>query len=138
MTGTITQSPVRAYRPTPSDVLRLDGVVSGILAIALLGLGSPLAALLDLPVGLLRGVGGFLIAFAAVILWLAGRPVIPRGALLAVAGINLVWAIDSVVLLLTGWVEPSAIGVAFVLLQAAAVLSFAWLQILAARRPGSS
>lgn len=136
MTGTLapTGAVTRPERLTPSFVLRLDAAVSGVTGLAMLALANPIGDLLDLPVELLRGAGAILLVLNAALFWLARRPAISRTELYAVAGINLVWAIDSVVLLVTGWVEPSALGVAFVLFQAVVVLLFAELQVMAARR----
>lgn len=136
MTGTLapTGAVTRPERLTSSFVLRLDAAVSGVTGLTMLALANPLGGLLDLPVELLRGAGAILLGLIAALFWLAGRSTISRTALYAVAGINLVWAIDSVVLLVTGWVDPSALGVAFVLLQAGVVLLFAELQVMAARR----
>ncbi len=140
MSGTLTVNGDRrrANRLTPSFALRLDAAVSGLTGLAMLALAGPLGELLDLPVGLLRGAGAILLVLILGLFWLASQRTISRAALLAVAGINVVWAIDSVVLLLTGWVEPNALGIAFVLFQAVVVLLFAGLQILAARRIGMS
>jgi hypothetical protein len=44
------------------------------------------------------------------------------------------WAIDSVLLLTTGWVSPSALGYAFVVGQALVVTAFCELQFTAMRR----
>lgn len=140
MTGILTFDRARPRRTrfTPTFVLRLDATVSGVTGLAMLALAAPLGDFLDLPVGLLRGAGAVLLVLVAGIFWLAGRSTNRRAALNVVAGINVVWAIDSVVLLLTGWVEPNALGIAFVLFQAAVVLLLAELQILTARRIGMS
>jgi hypothetical protein len=51
-----------------------------------------------------------------------------------VVAVNAVWAADSLLLLLSGWVAPTALGVAFVLAQAAAVAVLAVLQALGQQR----
>ncbi len=48
--------------------------------------------------------------------------------------LNVVWAVDCALLLLSGWVQPTTLGVAFVLIQAAGVLIFAELQFMALRK----
>ena len=47
---------------------------------------------------------------------------------------NVVWAIDSVVLLFTGWVAPSLLGYAFVIGQAGVVAVLADLEYVGLRR----
>jgi hypothetical protein len=47
---------------------------------------------------------------------------------------NALWAVDSVALLLTGRIAPTAWGHAFVVAQALIVAGFAWLQHLGLRR----
>ena len=47
---------------------------------------------------------------------------------------NVVWAIDSVVLLFTGWVAPNLLGYAFVVGQAAVVAVLADLEYVGLRR----
>lgn len=138
MSGTVTvnSDQPRANRLTPSFALRLDAAVSGLTGLAMLALAGPLGELLDLPIGLLRGAGAILLVLTVGLSWLSSQRTISRAALLVIAGINVVWAIDSVVLLLTGWVEPNAFGVAFVLFQAVVVLLFAELQVIVARRAG--
>jgi hypothetical protein len=48
---------------------------------------------------------------------------------------NVLWAAASVLVLLSGWVAPNALGVAFVLAQAAVVGLFGQLQAMALRQP---
>ncbi len=47
---------------------------------------------------------------------------------------NILWAVDSALLLLTGWVAPTGLGLAFVLVQAGAVAVLAEAQYLGLRR----
>jgi hypothetical protein len=47
---------------------------------------------------------------------------------------NAVWAVDSLLLLTTGWISPSTLGYAFVIGQAAVVAVFCELQFSAVRR----
>lgn len=62
-------------------------------------------------------------------------PEIPaRAAVWGVIGLNIVWALDSVVLLFTGWVEPNALGYAFILGQALFVAVLTELEYIGLRR----
>ena len=67
-------------------------------------------------------------------LWLATRPEIPRRFGFAVVALNAVYAVDSILLLFTGWVELTTLGFVFVLAQALAVAALAELQWLGLRR----
>ena len=111
--------------------LGLDAVASGAMGV-MLALGAGLAApVLGLPEGLLRACGVFFLPWAALVGWLAMRPAPGRRAVAWIAALNAVWVVDSVLLLATGWVAPTGLGVAFVLAQAAAVAVFAALQAAA-------
>ncbi|MGE0726318.1 MAG: hypothetical protein AB7O45_18235, partial [Alphaproteobacteria bacterium] len=90
--------------------------------------------LLGLPAALLRGAGIVLLPFAALVAWLGTRREVARGAVWAVVVVNALWAIDSIVLLLTGWVAPTGLGIAFVVFQAVVVAGFAELQWMGLRR----
>ena len=72
--------------------------------------------------------------FAATLLYLVTR--VERFRLLAwgIVASNFAWAVASGTLLLTGWVEPTNLGVAFVIGQALLVAGFADLQLIALRR----
>ncbi|MBB1601190.1 hypothetical protein [Variovorax sp. UMC13] len=98
-----------------------------------LGLGDTLARLTGLPSPLLSGTGVFLLAYAALAAWMARRPVPPRRLIGLVIVGNLAWAAGCVALLLGGGFTPTALGVAWVLAQAAVVLVLAELQWLGLR-----
>jgi hypothetical protein len=66
---------------------------------------------------------------------LGSRAALPRWIVWAVAIGNAAWAIESVLLLPSGWVRPTGLGIAFVLFQAAAVALFAALRFTGLRRP---
>lgn len=113
--------------------LLADSVVCAATSALMLAGAGPLADLLDLPASLLRGAGLLLVPYVAYLAVLLRRDRIPAGGLRAAIGINLAWAIGCVALLLSGQVTPNALGVAFVLVQVAAVLVFAELQLVGLR-----
>ncbi|HEX7012934.1 MAG TPA: hypothetical protein VF161_09310 [Steroidobacteraceae bacterium] len=117
--------------------LLADAVSSGAMGLALLAFAPALERLLQLPAGLLREAGVVLLTFAAFVGFLASRAQPPRGAVWTVIAINAIWVIDSVLMLFTGWVEPNALGIGFVLAQAGAVAVFADLQYLGLRKSRS-
>lgn len=126
-------SPDRALR----RALMLDAVMSGACAILLLVGASVLAGLLGLPETLLFGSGLVFVPFVALLLWLMRAASPPAAGVRAVIAINLAWAASSAALLLSGLVDPTPLGTAFVIVQAAAVLVFAALQIGALKRTAS-
>ena len=122
MTRTFTASPFLRR------VLLLDCLASAAAGALMLLAAAPLAGLLALPEGLLRHAGIACLLWACVVGWLAARPAIPRAAVVAVIVFNLVWVLDSILLLALGWVRPNLLGVGFVLAMAAAVGGLAALQ----------
>ena len=123
--------------PRPSlsihHVLLADAGITGATALLMLVGAFPLAELLDLPIGLLVGAGAVLIPYVGFLSWLATHYNPPRTAITAVISANIAWAAGCIGLLLSDQVAPNTLGVAFVLLQGAAVLVFADLQIMARR-----
>ena len=114
--------------------LKLDAVASGALGALSLFAGTVLDELLGIPLALLVPVGLFLLAYAAFV-WIVGtRRRINTTSAWVVISLNLVWAADSVVVVLVGPFPLTGLGVAFVLAQAAAVFLFADLQFLGLRR----
>lgn len=116
------------------QLLLADGLVSGATGVALALLAGPLNDLLGLPTMLLRGAGLSLLPYGAALLYLATRATISRSGAWVVIGLNLTWATAGVLLLLSGWVDPTGAGIAFVLGQALIVAAVADAQFLALRR----
>ncbi len=103
----------------------------------LLALGAQhLTDLLGLPVALMRYAGTSLLPFAAIVLLVGLRANPPRAAVIAIIAYNALWAIDSLLLLASGFVNPTLIGTAFVIAQAVTVGTFATLQWIGLKRLG--
>jgi hypothetical protein len=119
---------------TVRQALALDAAASGALGLLLLVGAGLLEGWLGVPAAWLRAAAAVLGPWGLIVGWLASRPAPARGAVWAVIGLNIVWAIESVLILMTGWITATGLGVAFVLAQAAAVAVFAELQFLALRR----
>lgn len=123
---------------TPADrtlflrrALGLDAIASGGLGL-LLTFGSGVAAdLLKLDPGLIRPTGLFLIVWAVAVGALALRARPARSLVLGVIAVNMLWVVESAMTLVFGWLQPNALGIAFVFAQAAAVAVFAGLQLYA-------
>lgn len=114
--------------------LLFDAAASGAMGLLLVAGATPLVVLLGLSAGLLRGAGLFLIPFAAWVAVTGRRTRVSRAAGWTIVAVNVVWALDSVLLLASGWVRPTALGAAFVLAQAGVVALFACVQIHILRR----
>lgn len=113
-------------------VLLADAVMSGAAGLLMVLGAGLLPELLDLPAALLRTAGVILLPYAAFVVYVANRS--QRPMVWAVILINALWTIDSVVLLLSGWIAPNALGYAFVLAQAVAVAVFAEFEYVGLRR----
>ena len=117
-------------------VLGVDAVLSTAMGAAMIFAATPLSSLLSLPVPLLAWAGVSLLPFAAFVGWLATRELPPRAGVWIVIACNAIWAIDSLLLLTSGWVEPNLLGKAFVVFQALVVAVLAELEFFGLRRVG--
>lgn len=116
------------------SALYADALISGAAAI-LMAAGAPiLSPLLGLPVPLLVGAGIALIPFVVMLVTVARRPNVSRLVLVDIIAINALWVAASFGLLVSGLVEPNALGIAFVAMQAVAVAFFAEMQFVGLRR----
>lgn len=115
-------------------VLRVDAAASAASGL-LMALAAPwLDGPLRLPPALLVPAGLALLPWAAFLAWLARRDRAPRAALVVPIVVNVAWAADCAFVALGSAFAPSALGQAFVALQALVVLAFAALQGLGLRR----
>lgn len=123
-------------QPSPllRRVLQLDALVSGAAGLLMTLGAGPLSSLLALPAALLIGAGLSMLPWCAVLLWLARRETLDRRAVWAVIAVNAVWVVDSLLLLVSGWVQPTLLGQTFVIAQALAVVLFAELQFFGLKR----
>lgn len=121
--------------PTPARSLLRGALWFDALSVAALGLllALPAAALepwLGLSAAFLRGVGVWvLLPFAAALAWTASRPRIPRAMVGWIVALNALYVAASFAILLLGWVQPTALGTAFVIVQAligGAVAALEW------------
>ncbi|MGI8692470.1 MAG: hypothetical protein ACR2JK_06160 [Geodermatophilaceae bacterium] len=124
-----TQSSTAAARRSPSRsrprllraALLTDAVVSGLNALAYLAAATVLADLFDADTGTLRWLGAFLVLYAVAVWFVGSRPAISRlGAGLVIAA-NGAWVLASIAAAVTQWGDPSDVGTAWILVQAAAV-----------------
>ena len=121
-----------------SRALLADALFSGVAAVALtLGAGA-LAPFLNLPEALLRETGLFLIAYTALVGWLAARSSVPKALVLLVIVGNAAWTLGSIALLFSGAVAPNLLGQVFIVAQAIATGVFAELQYIGLRKSGGA
>lgn len=106
-------------------------------ALQLAALAS-LSSLTGLPQSLLLATGVFLVGYALVLAWVALRPQLPRRLVALFAAGNVGWAIGCGAALAL-W-QPTAPGIAWIVLQGVTVLALAqlqWMGLRATRRlPG--
>ena len=115
--------------------LLADAIASGATGALVLFGGGLLDGLLGLPSALLRGAGLVLMPFVAFVVWTGTRENIVPPAVWIVIVANAVWALASILLLLSGAVAPTMLGYMFVIAQAIVVAALGELQYIGLRRP---
>lgn len=129
MTATITTTP-KLLR----QAMLLDGVAtlpSGVLIAALAGV---LAGPVGIPTGVLLGAGLFFVAWGALVLFLGTRPVVDRTGARVVGIVNLVCAVDGLVVVLAGIGDLTTLGAVLLVALSAVVLGLGAFQLVASRR----
>lgn len=112
-------------------VIGLDAGVCGLLGAGLAaGVASDVTGLSR---AFTQPLGLFLLGYAALLVWLAVKPQLPRMAVWALVAFNVLWAVESVLIVALGWVTPSPLGQALLYVQAAGALGVAAMQTLALR-----
>lgn len=105
----------------------------------LMTLGSGLLeSTFGLPAELSRYAGVSLFPFAAFLVYLARREYLSQPVVWAVIALNVLWTADSILLLLSGWIEPTGPGYAFIIFQAVGVAMFACLEYFGLRRSATA
>lgn len=115
--------------------LLLDAGASGITAALMIAGAGLLEGPLGLPAWLLREAGLILVPYVAMVTLIATRARIAPSAVYVVIVCNALWTVGSFALLASGFVTPSALGTAFVIVQALAVAGLGALQYVALHRP---
>jgi hypothetical protein len=114
--------------------LLADALATAATGLLLLVFAAPFDTLLGLPAQLSRTLGLALLPYAGLVAYLGTRPHASRAAVWAVIICNVFWVVDSALLLMGNWIDPTPLGVAFVIVQAIAVAGFADLQFVGLRR----
>lgn len=115
--------------------LILDAVASGATGLLMIAGAGLIDGSLGLPAALLRGAGLVLVPYVAFVAYVGTREAIARPAVWTVIAANALWAVASALLLVSGWVAPTALGYAFVIGQAVVVALLGELQYVGLRRP---
>lgn len=116
------------------NALTLDAAACAATGLLLsLGAGA-LSGPFGFPAEFLRGAGLMLLPCAALLAVFASRVRLPRLAVYAVIGVNILWIADSVLILVAGWFAPTTLGIAFVLAQAAAVAVVTELEVIGLKK----
>ena len=114
--------------------LLADAAATTATALLLIVFSVPFESLLGLPPAFSRTIGYALLPYAAIVAYLGTRPQVSRGAVWAVIICNVIWVVDSGLLLMGSWIDPTPLGVGFVVAQAVAVAAFADVQFLGLRQ----
>jgi hypothetical protein len=125
-----------SFRSSPflRQALLADAVATGATGLLLATSAGSLEPLLALPVPLARWAGLALLPWAAFVLRLGRSEEPDRSAVVSVIAGNAIWAAASVALAVSGWIALTALGTAFVVLQALVVAGFAEAQWIGLRR----
>lgn len=115
-------------------VIGLDAAACGLMGAGFAFDANLLAGPLGLSPALMQPVGLFLLVYAAGLAFLATRAALPRGVVWALVAFNVAWAIESIAMMVLGWVQPTPLGMAFVAVQAVAALVVGDLQYVVLRR----
>jgi len=103
----------------------ISGAGTGALHLLLAPL---LSTWLGLPEALLQASGVAIFAFVLLAGWLALQASPPRGPLMVIVLLNVAWALGCLWLVFGGAVNPTPLGKAYLLVQAAVVLALAELE----------
>ena len=112
--------------------LWLDAATCAAMGVLLTLAATPLASFLGLPSALLAWAGAALFPIAAFMGWLAVREDVSRPLTWIVILGNAAWVLGSALVLVV--LSPSALGYAFVIAQAIAVLLLAELEYVGLRK----
>ncbi|MGY3549595.1 hypothetical protein ACVWZ4_004961 [Bradyrhizobium sp. USDA 4472] len=118
--------------------LLADALFSGVAALGFTVGAGTFATVFNLPEALLRETGLFLIAYTALVGWLASRTVVPKPLVLLVVVGNAAWTVGSIAVLFSGTVSPNLAGELMIMAQAIATGVFAELQYVGLRKSGSA
>ncbi|SDN63082.1 hypothetical protein [Allokutzneria albata] len=115
-------------------VMKVDAVGTGANGAAYLAASGLIGSLLGVPAGVLAPVGAFLLAFAIGVWFIGTRAGINPKAVWGVALVNMVWAVDSLVVAFSDWFPLTGWGLFYIVFQAVVVGALGVLQVIGLRR----
>ena len=115
-------------------VMLADAVTCTATGLMMMLGSSALEQSLGLPAELLRYAGFSLLPFAGFLLFLAARQQSSTSPVWAAILLNVLWTIDSFLILVTGWVAPTQLGSGLVIAQALGVAMLAALEYVGLRK----
>lgn len=116
------------------NVLLIDAI-SGLIGGFLLTFGaSYLQNTFGLSYSLLFYSGLSFFPFAALLIYAATRKTVSKTIIWIIIGLNFLWGIDSFLLLISGYVEPTNSGYFFVIFQAIGVFVFGTLEFIGLKK----
>jgi len=115
-------------------ILLADAVISGVTGLVMAFGAAPLAQLLGIPEAVLRYAGWSLVPFAIVVGALSRQADPARAHVAAVVAANAAWVAASAAVLVLRVFDPTSLGYAFVIGQAAVVAVLAEVQYAGLRR----
>lgn len=124
--------------PKQNDFLRralqIDFGISLVCTVALIAASVPLAELSGLPHMLVLGTGLAFVPFLILLGWVLRRPTLPRQGVRTVIGLNVAWALGTIIFLASGIVSPTVYGYVLIAGIGVAVAVFAEMEIVGLRR----
>jgi hypothetical protein len=116
------------------STLWADAATCAAMGLLMTLFSTGLSSLLSLPAALLFYAGLSLFPVSGFLLYIATRRKTAAPLVWAIVFGNALWALDSILILLTGWVTPNVSGLSFVVFQAAGVAVFVALEIIGLKR----
>lgn len=124
--------------PFLRNVLKADALFSAVGAVMMAAGAAVVAPITNLPVGLLVGAGLVLVPWVVLLVYVAGRDRVSNLIIIDIIAVNALWVAACVGLLVSGYITPNWLGVAFVVSQAFVVAVFGELQFTAMRKARSA
>ncbi|MGH9842528.1 MAG: hypothetical protein ACREEM_27620 [Blastocatellia bacterium] len=115
-------------------VLFADAATCAAMGLLMTLFSTRLGDFLALPAPLLFYAGLSLFPFAGFLPYVATRGKTAALLVWAIVIANAVWTLDSILILLAGWVTPNTFGLGFVVFQAAGVAVLAGLELIGLKR----
>ena len=115
-------------------LLTVDALISGATGLAMILAAGVLEPVLSVPTAVLRSAGVMLLPFAAMVFVFSRAAQLTPARVRIVIALNVVWVVASILVLVTGWIQPTTLGLAFVVFQALVVAALAELQFTGLRK----